>query len=95
MPMVRQHFEGKLLNKHVNMLKHFDQISKVYCEIFVQLLLFEIRLMLNGGGLYLYQIVMSKQTSQVKVHLSIYSFYCLQMELKCVITVITTDEQLQ
>jgi len=35
MPMVRQHFEGKLLNKHVNMLKHFDQISKVCCDLCV------------------------------------------------------------
>ncbi|WAR19535.1 VPS54-like protein [Mya arenaria] len=28
MPMVRQHFESKLVNRQVSMLKHFDQISK-------------------------------------------------------------------
>ncbi|XP_052766804.1 vacuolar protein sorting-associated protein 54-like [Mya arenaria] len=32
MPMVRQHFESKLVNRQVSMLKHFDQISKDYTD---------------------------------------------------------------
>jgi len=39
MPMVRAHFEAKLVNKNVNMLKHFDQILKVRCTDILMLII--------------------------------------------------------
>ena len=49
MPLVRQHFTERLVNKNVNMLKHFDQIMKVsiFCN-FIYLTLIHVTAILFG-----------------------------------------------